>query len=231
MTETPDLPTRFIPFEQIPGLARLERLPFWAWWAGASCGLAVVIALVGGFVFGTGYRSVNSPSPAAVGTPGGTPAAIAPSVPVEPIRLYDFENGSVMGWMTKDAASFIEVVKVPAKGGTKALQVRLNHTNMSNQGYAQVKPPPNVVRGSTMIAYILVPYGSETGLHAKAFVQDANWGWTDGGQTNVTPGVWTEVLVIVPQAAQMPLQMMGVDFTANADWTGRVFIDNVRISP
>jgi hypothetical protein len=231
MTETPDLPTRFIPLEQIPGMARLERLPIWAWWAGASCGLAVVIALMGGFVFGTGYRPVNGPNSTAAGTPAGTAAPMPSSVPIEPVRLYDFENGSVMGWMTKDSASFIEVMKVPAKGGTKALQVRLNHTNMSNQGFAQVKPPPNVVRGSKMIAYVLVPYGSQTGLHAKAFVQDANWGWTDGGQTNVTPGAWTELVIIVPQAAQMPLQMMGVDFTANADWTGRVFIDNVRISP
>jgi mannanase-like protein len=212
-------------------MARLERLPIWAWWAGASCGLAVVIALVGGFVFGTGYRPANSPSPTALGTAVGPTTSLPSAVPVEPIKLYDFENGSVMGWMTKDAASFIEVVKVPAKGGTKALQVRLNHANMTNQGYAQVKPPPNVVRGSKIIAYVLVPYGSAPGLHAKAFVQDANYGWADGGQTNVTPGVWTEVLVTVPQAAQMPLQMMGVHFDANADWTGRVFIDNVRISP
>lgn len=230
-TEAPDLPTRFIPVEQIPGMTRLERLPVWAFWAGASVGLAFVIASVGAFLFGTGYRPVSTPISTAATTAGGTAAAVQPSVPIEPIKLYDFENGSVMGWMTKDSASFIEVMKVPAKGGTKALQVRLNHTNMTNQGYAQVKPPPNLVRGSKMIASVLVPYGSAPGLHAKAFVQDANWGWTDGGQTNVTPGVWTEVLVTVPQGATTPLQMMGVHFDANADWTGRVFIDNVRISP
>jgi serine/threonine protein kinase len=226
-TEAPDLPTRFIPMEQIPGLARLERLPVWAWWAGASCGLAVVIALICGFLFGTGYRPVNSPSPTAA-TAAATPA---PAVPVEPIKLYDFENGSVMGWRTKDAARFIEVTKVPAKGGTKALQVRLYHANMTNQGYAQVPCPPNLARGSKMIAHVLVPYGSQPGLQAKAFVQDANWGWTDGGLTIVTPGVWTEIAVTVPQSAQPPLQMMGVHFDANAAWTGRVFIDDVRISP
>ena len=102
---------------------------------------------MGGFVFGTGYRPVNGLNPSAAGTPAGTTAPLPTAVPVEPIKLYDFENGSVMGWRTKEAASFIEVMKVPAKGGTKALQVRLNHTNMSNQGYAQVKPPPNFVRG------------------------------------------------------------------------------------
>lgn len=231
LTEAPDLPTRFIPLEQIPGMARLERLPVWAWWAGASCGLAVVIALVGGFVFGTGYRPVNSPPSTPPATPAGSPAAVAPAVPVEPIRLYDFENGSVMGWRTKDAARFEEVARVPAKGGTKALQVRLYHVSGHNQGYAQVPPPPNVARGTKMIAHVLVPYGSAAGLQAKAFVQDANWGWTDGGQTNVTPGAWTEIAVTVPQSAQTPLMMMGVNFGANADWTGRVFIDNIRISP
>ena len=123
-TETPDLPTRFIPMEQIPGMARLERLPVWAWWAGATCGLAVVIALVCGFLFGTGYRPVSSPTTAAVPPTGAAAVAPAPAVPTEPIKLYDFENGSVMGWKSKDAASFIEVTKVPAKGGTKALQVR-----------------------------------------------------------------------------------------------------------
>jgi hypothetical protein len=230
-TESPDLPTRFIPIEQIPGMSRLERLPIWAWWAGASAGLAVVIALVGGFIFGTGYRPANSLNPATPGATAGTAPAFQQSVSVEPIKLFDFESGSVSGWMTKDAARFEEVVKVPAKGGTKALQVRLFHTNMTNQGYAQVKPPPNFVRGSKMVAQVLVPYGSATGLHAKAFVQDANWGWTDGGQTTVTPGVWTEVAVTAPQSATMPLMMMGVHFDANADWTGRVFIDNVRISP
>jgi serine/threonine protein kinase len=231
LTEAPNLPTRFIPMEQIPGLARLERLPVWAWWAGASCGLAVVLALVCGFLFGTNYRPVSTSSPTAAAPTGPVPAAVPPPVPIEPIKLYDFENGSVMGWMTKDAASFIEVAKVQAKGGTKALQVRLHHVTMANQGYAQVKPPPNLARGSKMIAYVLVPYGSAPGLHAKAYVQDANWGWTDGGQTNVTPGVWTEVVVTVPQSATPPLMMMGVHFDSNAEWTGRVFIDNVRISP
>jgi hypothetical protein len=230
-TETPDLPTRFIPMEQIPGMARLERLPVWAWWAGASCGLAVVIALVCGFLFGTGYRPVNSPSPAASQSNAAAPPAPAPIVPTEPVKLFDFEKGSVMGWKTKDAARFIQVMQVPAKGGTKALQVRLFHCNMTNQGYAQVQPPPNLARGSKIIARVLVPYGSATGLQAKAFVQDANWGWTDGGQTTVTPGVWTEIAVTVPQSAQPPLMMMGVHFDANADWTGRVFIDDVRISP
>jgi hypothetical protein len=78
---------------------------------------------------------------------------------------------------------------------------------------------------------VLVPYGSAPGLQAKAFVQDANWGWSDGGQTVITPGVWTEIAVTVPQSAQPPLMMMGVHFDANSDWTGRVFIDDVRISP
>jgi hypothetical protein len=203
----------------------------WAWWAGASCGLAFVIALVGGFVVGTGYRPVSSPSPTPAATTGAAPAIPTPAVPIEPIKLYDFEKGSVMGWGTKDAARFLDVVKVPAKGGTKALQVRLYHTTMTNQGYAQVKPPPNLARGSKMIAHVLVPYGSATGLNAKAYVQDANWGWTDGGQVTVTPGHWTELAVIVPASAQAPLMMMGVHFDSNADWTGRVFIDDVRISP
>ena len=136
-----------------------------------------------------------------------------------------------MGWGTKDGARFLDVQKVPAQGGTKALQVRLYHVNMGNQGFAQVKPPSNLVRGSKLIARVLVPYGSQPGLLAKAFVQDANWGWTDGGQVTVTPGHWTEAVITVPQSAQFPLQMMGVDFIANSDWTGRVFIDDVRISP
>jgi hypothetical protein len=228
-TESPDLPTRFIPIEQIPGMTRLqERLPMWAWWAGASCGLAFVIALVGGFVVGTGYRSVNAPAATAGGAPGATPA---PSVPVEPVKLYTFESGSVLGWHSKDAARFVDVQRVPAKNGTKALQVRLFHATMNNQGYAQVKPPTNVARGSKIIAQVLVPHGSAVGLNAKAFVQDANWGWADGGQTTITPGKWTELMITVPNSAQFPLQMMGVHFDANKEWTGRVFIDDVRISP
>lgn len=229
--EAPTMPARFIPLEQIPGLTRLERLPVWAWWAGASCGLAFVIALVGGFVLGTGYRPVGAPTGTTAGTASTPPGAVAPSVPVEPVRLYDFEKGSVMGWGTKEGARFLEVAKVPAKGGTKALQVRLYHVSHLNQGYAQVKPPPNLLRGSKLIARVLVPYGSEPNLRAKAFVQDANWGWTDGGESVVTPGHWTEVTVIVPQSAQTPLQMMGVDFVSNSDWSGRVFVDDVRISP
>src|SRR5207302_2567242 len=152
----------------------------WAWWAGASCGLAVVIALVCGFLFGTGYRPVSSPNPTAAAPTGAAPTVPAPAIPMEPIKLYDFESGSVMGWRTKDAARFLEVTKVPAKGGTKALLVRLHHVNMTNQGYAQVPCPPNLARGSKIIARVLVPYGSQRGLQAKAFVQDANWGWADG---------------------------------------------------
>jgi hypothetical protein len=225
-TDTPTLPTRFIPMEAIPGLTRMqERMPMWAWWAGASCGLAFVIALVGGFVVGTGYRPVGAPAetPAMVGA--------APVVPVEPVKAYDFESGSVQGWHSKEAASFVDIQKVPARNGTKALQVRLNHASMAKQGYAQVKPPANLARGSKIIAQVLVTHGSQQGLHAKAFVQDANWGWTDGGRTSITPGKWTEVSVTVPQAAQTPFQMMGINFEANGEWTGRVFIDDVRISP
>jgi hypothetical protein len=88
-----------------------------------------------------------------------------------------------------------------------------------------------MVRGSKMIAQVLVPYGSASGLYAKAFVQDANWGWSDGGRTAVVPGKWTEVMITVPSAAQFPLQMTGVHFDADREWTGRVFIDDVRISP
>jgi hypothetical protein len=231
-TEAPAMPARFIPIEQIAGLARLqERLPMWAWWAGASCGLAFVIALVGGFVVGTGYRPISAPSEAPPAPAGARAGAPAPTVPAEPVRLYDFEKGSVMGWGSKDAASFVGVEKVPAKHGTRALQVRLLHATTMNQAFAQVKPPPNLARGSKMIAQVLVPYGSQPGLLAKAFVQDANWGWSDGGQTSITPGKWTELTIVVPQAAQFPLQMMGVDFGASKAWTGRVFIDDVRISP
>jgi hypothetical protein len=170
---------------------------------------------------------VKAPA-ATAGAPGATPA---PSVPVEPVKLYNFEGGSVLGWHSKDAARFVDVVKVPAKNGTRALHVRLYHTTMANQGYAQVKPPSNVARGTKIVAQVLVPHGSAQGLNAKAFVQDANWGWTDDGQTTITPGKWTEVVVTVPNAAQFPLQMMGVHFDANREWTGRVFIDDVRISP
>jgi hypothetical protein len=230
------MPSRFIPLEQIPGLARLERLPIWSWWAGISCGVAFAVALVCGFVTGTGYRPVNAPSEAArmagtAATGVGQMGAPAPAVPVEPVKLFNFEDGSVSGWGSKDSANFVTVEKVPAKGGTKALKVRLYHANMSRQGYAQVRPPANLVRGSKMTAEVLVPYGSESGLQAKAFVQDANWGWTDGGQVSLAPGKWTELTVMVPQSAQFPLQMMGVHFDSNADWTGRVFIDDVRISP
>jgi hypothetical protein len=230
--ESPLLPTRFIPFEQIPGLQRLERLPVWAWWAGASCGLAFVVALVGGFVVGTGYRPVNAP-PETPSAGTAAPQATTPplSVPTEPVRLYDFEKGSVMGWGSKDAARFVGIEQVQAKSGTKALQVRLYHTSMLNQGFAQVRPPVNVVRGSKIIAQVLVPYGSEPGLLAKAFIQDANWGWTDGGQSDITPGKWTELAITVPQSAQPPFQFVGVCFQANREWTGRVFIDDVRISP
>ena len=48
----------------------------------------------------------------ALPTPAGAPASLPTAVPIEPIKLYDFENGSVMGWMTKEAASFIEVMKL-----------------------------------------------------------------------------------------------------------------------
>lgn len=228
-SETPAMPARYVPLDAIPGMARLQdRLPMWAWWAGASCGLAFVIALVGGFVVGTGYRPIAAPTQAPAAGPAG---GAAPAVPVEPVTAYDFEQGSVQGWHSKDAARFVDIQKVPASGGTKALQVRLYHASMKKQGYAQVVPPANVARGSKIVAQVLVPHGSQTGLNAKAFVQDANWGWTDGGRTPVTPGKWTEVMIVVPNSAQFPLQMMGVDFEANGDWTGRVFIDDVRISP
>jgi hypothetical protein len=227
-TEAATLPTRFVPLEAVPGMARLqERLPMWAWWAGASCGLAFVIALVGGFLVGTGYRPINSPAAVAPGTP----TTIAPAVPVEPVKAYDFENGSVQGWHSKEAARFVDIQKVPARNGTNALLIRLYHASMKKQGFAQVVPPANVVRGSKIVAQVLVPHGSQIGLHAKAFVQDANWGWSDGGRTPITPGKWTELMITVPNSAQFPLQMMGVNFEANADWSGRVFVDDVRISP
>lgn len=227
-TEAPAMPTQFIPTESIPGLARMqERMPMWAWWAGASCGLAFVIALVGGFVVGTGYRPISAPSE----VPGARMGAPAPAVPVEPVRVYDFENGSVQGWHSKEAARFVEIQKVPAQEGTNALQVRLYHATMANQGYAQVVPPANLARGSKIIAQVLVPHGSQSGLHAKAFVQDANWGWTDGGRVPITPGKWTELSVTVPHGALTPFQMMGVNFEATREWTGRVFVDDVRISP
>lgn len=228
-TEAPAMPARFVPLESVPGMTRLqERLPMWAWWAGASCGLAFVIALVGGFVVGTGYRPVNAPAVAPTSSQVGAPA---PQVPVEPVNAYDFESGSVQGWHSKEAARFVDIQKVPARNGTKALQIRLYHATMKSQGYAQVVPPANVARGSKIVVQVLVPHGSQDGLHAKAFVQDANWGWSDGGRTPITPGKWTELMIMVPNSAQFPLQMMGVNFEANTDWSGRVFIDDVRISP
>jgi hypothetical protein len=186
--------------------------------------------MVGGFVVGTGYRPVNAQAETSAAG-GAAPAAGAPTVPSEPVRLYDFENGSVAGWHSKNSARFVDIQKVPAKEGTKALQARLYRNTMSNPGYVQVKPPANVARGSKMIAQVLVPYGSQTGLHAKAFVQDANWGWTDGGRAAIAPGKWTELMIIVPDSAPMPLQMMGVQFEAASTWSGRVYIDDVRISP
>ena len=53
---------------------------------------------------------MNSPGSTAAQATAGAPPAPAPIVPTEPIKLFDFEKGSVMGWKTKDALAKIPYI-------------------------------------------------------------------------------------------------------------------------
>jgi serine/threonine protein kinase len=204
----------------------LERLPIWAWWAGVSCGLFAAVALLGGVYVGTHWFTPAGvpPNTAVAGSFQSTGTAAAPAVPVR----YDFEDGSVMGWKSRFGALFVQNSDEVAHSGRRALKVRLYHVSARNPGEISFLPPASARPGTEVRLQVMVPFGSMAGLNAKAFVQDAHWGWTDGGITRLTPGVWTELTVAVPPGAQLPLNALGVHFEAGENWSGRIFVDDVR---
>jgi serine/threonine protein kinase len=203
----------------------LERLPIWAWWAGLTCGLFAIVALLAGIYVGTHwFNSGSSPSSAVLGSFQSTGTPGGPGAPVN----FAFEDGTTMGWKSRFGALFVQNSDEFAHAGSRALKVRLYHVSNRNPGQISFVPPAAVRPGSEVRMYVMVPYGSMPGLTGKAFVQDAHWGWTDGGITRLTPGVWTELAITVPPGAALPLNAIGIHFEGEGNWSGRIFVDDVR---
>jgi hypothetical protein len=199
----------------------MERLPIWAWCAGLACGLFAAAGLAGGIYLGTTW---NNPGR------GARVAGVQEELPRSTFR-FDFEDGTTMGWKSRASAPFVTGTTAVAHGGKGALQVRLRGTDSDSPGQIWFQPSATVGPGNPVRMFVLVPYGSQAGLTAKAYVQDREWKWNDGGITRLQPGVWTELRVEVPQDALLPLKAIGIHFEADPRWSGRLFVDDVLQEP
>ncbi len=137
---------------------------------------------------------------------------------------YNFE-ATTQGWSGGGGiVSGVAISTVQKYAGNQSLAVNFSGTagGTSSASVGNVA----VVPGTTITFRVWIPAGSKVTL-LQPYLQDNNWNWSSGWFQSLTAGAWNTVTLTVPLTATSPLQVLGVQFTTNAAWTGTCYVDSV----
>jgi hypothetical protein len=150
-----------------------------------------------------------------------------------PAPRYGFEDGTTQGWLAGGTtAGNASNSQTFAYQGTHSLSVTLTNTTTSNWGSGYVAAPSDLVGGSTLGAWSMVPSSSPTGLQARVFLIDGANAWYNAAPiTSLTPGTWANLTYQVPPGVVSPVKWVGVWFTtaSGVTWSGTTYIDSVDL--
>jgi hypothetical protein len=151
-----------------------------------------------------------------------------------PGARYSFEAGTTQGWnaggVTASNAANSQAV---AHDGTHSLTLMLSGTTTSSWGSAYVPAPSDLVGGTTVVGWVLVPTGGASGLRAQIFLQDGSNTWYNAASAStLVPGTWSKLVFTVPTGAVTPVRWFGAWFTTDSgvSWSGTAYVDSVDLS-
>jgi hypothetical protein len=176
--------------------------------------------LNGGTTYYYQVAAVNSNGPT-----GFAPEAHAttPGVNPDPAQ-FNFETDP-QGW-SAGGSPIAGVATSTAQhyAGRQSLAVNFDGTAASTSsasvGYV------DITAGTTITFHVWIPSGSQITV-LQPYLQDYNWAWTSSWYGNLTANAWNTITLTVPSTAVTPVQELGIQFTANAAWSGTCYIDSV----
>ena len=149
---------------------------------------------------------------------------------------YNFE-GSVQGWIGAAGVGLTPVTAVATSAaqhfaGTSALAGTISLPAGGLAALVVVPPTPAIPPGTTVTYRVFVPAGSLVDW-VQPYVQEVGPLFiftppVGGGQIVIANlGTWLTFTVAVPANAAM-IGTLGVQFHANAAWTGTVYVDSIN---
>ncbi len=137
---------------------------------------------------------------------------------------YNFES-TTQGWSGSGGiVSGVATSTAQHFAGNRSLAVNFSGTagSTSSASVSNV----SLVPGTTITFRVWIPAGSKV-TTLQPYLMDNNWNWSSGWFQNLTAGAWNTITLTVPPTATSPLQVLGVQFTTNAAWTGTCYVDSV----
>ncbi len=202
---------------------------------------------------GTWYTSTptNTPTPTITPTPTvtftftptGSATPTMTNTPLPDTTLYNFENGTVMGWnYVNNQAVTIQNSTSMSYYGSHSLAVSLNFTSTSvdaefgSQSPNLLAPVTNLT-GKTIVAHVWVPASYPAATQAYIFIKSGSgWAWQTGPATTLVPGAWNTLTLDPAQphnTAGTPditnVLAIGIQMFSSVVWSGTIYVDSVDV--
>jgi hypothetical protein len=112
--------------------------------------------------------------------------------------------------------------------GKQSLAVNFNGTAAGTSSVSVNTTGVNldVTAGATITFHVWIPGGSKV-TTLQPYLEDYKYAYTSAWDGNLTANAWNTVTITVPSTAETPLQVLGIDFTTSAAWSGSCYIDSV----
>jgi len=172
--------------------------------------------------FSVTANSVHTVSFWSVDRAGNTETAKSVSVDAS---QYNFES-STQGWVSGGGPiTGIATSTTQKFAGARSLAVSFNG---AAGGSSVSIAAPSTPAGKTITFHVWIPSGSQISS-IQPYAQDHNWAWSGSWKAigSLQTNAWNTITVTVPSNAATPLQVLGVQFSTSAAWTGTCYVDAV----
>jgi sialate O-acetylesterase len=156
--------------------------------------------------------------------------------------VYNFENGTVMGWtFVYNQAVNTQNSTTTSYLGTHSLAVSINITNASTDAEFGAQPVTSLaanLTGKTLVGRLWVPADFPANSTADLFLKSGStWGgWQTGPTVTLTPGSWNTITLdpAVPFNVYgtidiTVIQGLGIQLFAAGTWSGLIYVDSLDI--
>ena len=138
---------------------------------------------------------------------------------------YNFES-STQSWVSGGAPiTGIATSTTQKFAGSRSLAVSFN--GAAGTSSVTIAAPPTAA-GKTITFHVWIPSGSQI-TSIQPYAQDHNWAWCGTWKAigSLQTNAWNTITVTLPSNAATPLQVLGIQFTTGAAWTGTCYVDSV----
>jgi|GEM_PF-682760 len=147
-------------------------------------------------------------------TPGVNPDPAQYNFETDPQR-WSSSGDQITGVATSTAQHFV---------GRQSLAVTFSGTAAGTSSVILNNVP--ATPGTTITFRVWIPSGSQI-TSIQPYLQDYNWNWSSSFYGSLTANAWNTITLTVPGTDLAPLQLLGLQFTTSAAWSGTCYIDSI----